>query len=247
MRKPRDKIATKAPAFAPGSLAYERIVRGLKVLGVEKVDIYYLHGTDARMSLEEQCRAIGRLYKEGKFERFGVGDLRGTQVQEIYDICEREGHCLPSVYRGGYNLLQRGCEEGLFPLLRKLGMALYAYSPLAGGLLAKRVEEVVDPKAGMRFAEMQVFRQMYLGDQTLEELRKLTASCEENEIGFMEATLKWFMHHSPLRTEDGLILGAGSKEVVEKSLEATEKEPLSETLKKQFKDLWEAIKPKVQS
>lgn len=36
----------------------------------------------------------------------------------------------------------------------------------------------------------------------------------------MEATLRWFMRHSPLGKEDGFILGASSKEQVESSLEA---------------------------
>jgi aryl-alcohol dehydrogenase-like predicted oxidoreductase len=72
-------------------------------------------------------------------------------------------------------------------------MAFYAYRPLAGGLLAKKVEEVVDLKAGTRFVEMQVFRQMYLKGQILEELRKLTALCEENGISLMETTLRWLV------------------------------------------------------
>jgi len=42
---------------------------------------------------------------------------------------------LPTVYQGMYNPVTRDVERELFPCLRSLGMAFYAYNPPAGGLL----------------------------------------------------------------------------------------------------------------
>lgn len=95
-------------------------------------------------------------------------------MEEIYDICKKEGYVLPTVYQGGFNPLQRAAVEGLFPTLRKLGIVFYAYSPLASGLLAKPVDEILRPKDGTRFKEMPVFGQIYLSESNLEEWRKLT-------------------------------------------------------------------------
>jgi aflatoxin B1 aldehyde reductase len=135
-------VSTKAPAFAPRSLSYDNIIanceRSVKSLnarqgegsGDGKLDIYYLHGPDKETPLEDQCRAIGKLYSEGKFARFGVSNISDETVQKIYDICKREGYCLPKVYQGGFNPLSRGAEATLIPLLRKLDMVFYAFSPL---------------------------------------------------------------------------------------------------------------------
>lgn len=238
-------ISTKAPAFSPGSLAPEKIesncAASLKALATDKVDIYYLHGPDRQTPLEEQCCAIGKLYKEGKFTRFGVSNISDQEVSKIYEICQREGYPLPKVYQGGYNPIGRGPEKTLFPLLKKLGMSFYAFSPLAGGLLAKPVSELLTPKAGTRFDEMKMFGHIYLTPIILGALAKVQKVCDDEGITLMEATLRWFMHHSPLGEADGFILGASSTAQVEASLRATEQGPLPTSLVNSWEEMYKEI------
>lgn len=81
-------IATKAPGFSPGSLTYEKIIdncnKSLKALQVDKVDIYYFHGPDSTTPIEDQCKAIEKLYKEGKFNQFGISNLSYEVVEKIF-------------------------------------------------------------------------------------------------------------------------------------------------------------------
>jgi len=262
-------VSTKAPAFSPNSLTEEKIIANckasLKALKQDKVDICrysfmkrmleessrnrqmltmkdYLHGPDRATPLEEQCRAIGKLHSEGKFERFGVSNISPAEVQSIYDICKREGYPLPSVYQGGYNPLQRAGEPTLFPLLRKLKMNFYAYSPLAGGALAKKIDDVLNPAPGTRFDAMKVFGNMYLKQPHIDALATLKGQCDAEGIATMEATMRWFLHHSPLVENDGVILGASSTKQIDESLKACEKGPLPNGLAKAFEDLWAAVK-----
>lgn len=241
-------ISTKAPAFSPGSLQEKNILdnaaRSFAALKQDTLDIYYLHGPDRSTPYEEQCRAIGTLYKAGHFKRFGVSNISADEVQTIYDICKREGYCLPQVYQGGYNPLNRSAEAGLFPTLRRLGMVFYAYSPLAGGALAKPIDELLKPKEGTRFAEMPIFATMFANDDAIKLLRKQTDLCEKHGFGIMEGTLRWFMHHSPLTDEDGVILGASRTEQIEASLKACEKPPLPEDVVKGWEDLWNMAEAK---
>lgn len=58
-------------------------------------------------------------------------------------ICRDNGFVLPTVYEGNYSPIARKPESVLFPLLRDYGMTFYAYSPLAGGFLAKSREAIV--------------------------------------------------------------------------------------------------------
>lgn len=238
----RFEISTKAPAFAPGSLSEANILdncdKSLKALKQDKVDIYYLHGPDRTVDLAEQCRAINTLYRQGRFARFGVSNISDAEVQSIHDICAREGYVLPSVYQGGYNPIGRGPEKTLFPLLRKLHMSFYAFSPLAGGLLAKPLSEITSPKPGSRFDEMKVFGDIYLTPEILGALAKVQQGCDEEGISLLDATMQWFVHHSPLRAEDGVIIGASSEAQIDRSLSACERGPLSEGMQRAWDELW---------
>lgn len=241
-------ISTKAPAFSPGSLSHEKIIencnKSLKALGQNQVDIYYLHGPDRSTPLEEQCAGIDQLYRQGKFKRFGVSNLRDDEVRQIHEICERNGYCLPKVYQGGFSPLHRKAADTLFPLLRKLNMVFYAFSPLAGGLLAKPIDDILKPLKGSRYDAMPMFGDLFLNETIIRELKKLTELCKAQDTSVMEATLRWFKHHSPLQDEDGFILGASRTEQIEASLTACEKGPLPDGIAKEFEDMWVAIKDK---
>ena len=66
------------------------------------------------------------------------GSASNYSAGEVELIAERmagRGWVRPTVYQGVYNALTRGVEAELMPLLRELGIAFYAYNPLAGGLL----------------------------------------------------------------------------------------------------------------
>lgn len=239
------KISTKAPGFSPGSLTQSAILKNSELshaaLKQDKVDIYYIHGPDHATPLEEQCRAFGTLYAHGRFARFGVSNLSSAQVEQIYEICKREGYPLPTVYQGGYNPIHRTAEMDLFPTLRQLGMVFYAYSPLAGGLLAKPIEQLLNPREGTRFHEMPVFGDIYLKETNIVALKKMNAICEEAGICMMEATMRWFMHHSPLRDDDAVILGAASKEQVAETLSACGKGPLPQKVADGWEDTWKNL------
>ncbi|PSK40106.1 2,3-bisphosphoglycerate-independent phosphoglycerate mutase [Elsinoe australis] len=243
----RFSVSTKAPAFSPKSLTYDNIItrcnRSLAELKTEKVDIYYLHGPDHATPLEEQCDAIGALHAQGKFERFGVSNIRPAAVRTIYDYCKRKGYCLPKVYQGAYNPIQRPPETEIFPLLRELGMVYYAYSPLAGGLFAKPLEQIMSPEAEDRYKVFPVF-QRYLTDESVQGLRTLHEKCKEEEVGLLEATIRWFRHHSALGEEDGFILGASKIEQLDGTLGAAEKGPLPQSLVDAYETLWEQTKGK---
>ena len=87
----------------------------------------YLHAPDRTTPFEETCRAMDAEWRKGKFARFGISNYRADEVEAIVDICEKEGFVKPSVYQGRYNAIIRGGEEMLFPILRKHGIAFYAY------------------------------------------------------------------------------------------------------------------------
>lgn len=241
-------ISTKAPGFSPGSLTPERIKNNcnasLAALKLQKMDIFYFHGPDRQTPLEEQCRAADKLHREGKFERFGVCNLRADEVRKIHQICSAKGYVLPSVYQGGFNPLQRRAEFELLPVLRDLKMNYYAFSPLGGGFFSRPVGELRNPPTGARMDEMAIFKDIYVNETSLQLLANLTSVCERQGIKVKEATLRWYMHHGPLGDGDGVILGASSVEQIEENLNACESGPLPDDVVQGFEDMWKGYKEK---
>ena len=74
------------------------------------------------------------------------------QVMEVYQLCVQHNFVRPSVYQGMYNACTRAVEPELFPCLRQLGLAFYAYNPLMGGLLTGRYTFERKPQEDGRFA-----------------------------------------------------------------------------------------------
>lgn len=238
-------VSTKAPAFSPNSLAFDKIVancnKSLGALKTKQVDIYYLHGPDSATPLEEQCDAIGKLYAEGKFERFGVSNVSPQTVRKMHEYCKTKGYCLPKVYQGSYNPLQRQLETELFPVLKELGMNFYAYSPLAGGIFAKKLDDILNPAEGDRYKVFPVFKR-YLTDESIPALRKLHETCDKEGVGILEANLRWLKHHGGLGNEDAYILGATRPEQLDRTLTLSEGGPLDAALVEAFDELWHSTK-----
>lgn len=109
-------------------------IADLKLPDGVKVDIMYLHLPDRDTPLEETCEAMNQAYQEGKFKRFGISNYTADEVERIVAICKDKGYVAPAVYQGQYNPLVRSGEDILFPVLRKHGIAFYAYSPAAAGV-----------------------------------------------------------------------------------------------------------------
>ncbi|KAK3117651.1 hypothetical protein LTR53_000779 [Teratosphaeriaceae sp. CCFEE 6253] len=235
-------IATKAPGFSPGSLSYESVISNatasLQALKQEKIELYYFHGPDRETPLEESCRAIHQLHREGKIARFGVSNFNVHEVEEMHGICSKNGWITPSVYQGMYNPLTRTGESTLFPTLRKLGMAFYGFSPLAGGFFSKSSAQLRAPAAGGRMDQMKHFANMYVNDLSLEMHDRLTQVCEVESLTVKEATLRWLFHHSILGAEDGVILGGSSIEQMKENLQACECGSLPEGVVECFESMW---------
>ncbi|ETS86035.1 hypothetical protein PFICI_04060 [Pestalotiopsis fici W106-1] len=125
---------------ASPTLHRERILAevntSIDLLGIDKANTYYLHEFDRQTPLEEQCKAMNDAHRAGKFDNFGFSNLAPAEVKQMVHVCRRENWVVPSVYQGHYNAVAGGEEDELLPLLRKLELSYYAYSPAAGGLFS---------------------------------------------------------------------------------------------------------------
>ncbi|KAG8529243.1 uncharacterized protein KY384_005878 [Bacidia gigantensis] len=245
-------IHTKAPALYPRCLTRQRVLDGmqksLKDLGVDSVDLYYLHHPDAQVPIEETLSAIQDIYAAGKFKRFGLSNFPPEQVQQVYDIQSAAGSVVPTVFQGNYNAVSRHIEVDLFPLLRKLNISFYAYSPIAGGFLVKDTESLKSKNVEGRFSGRTSLGDMYntlYGKESLyQALDEWGVIADDASISKAALSYRWIAYHSALKKEvgDGLIIGASKVLQLEETLTAVEAGPLDVLTAKRASDIWEKVK-----
>ena len=69
--------------------------------------------------------------------QFGLSNFLPHDVEKIYNIQAAAHSVLPTAFQGNYNAIARHTETDLFPLLHRLEISFYAYSPIAGGFFTK--------------------------------------------------------------------------------------------------------------
>ena len=109
----------------------------LKRLGVEYIDILYIHRWDYNTPIEETMCALNDLVRSGKVLYLGASSMYAWQFAKSQYIAEKNGWTKFSVMQGHYNLLYREEEREMNQLCKDMGVALVPYSPLAAGRLTR--------------------------------------------------------------------------------------------------------------
>ncbi|KAH8807419.1 NADP-dependent oxidoreductase domain-containing protein [Xylogone sp. PMI_703] len=223
------------------------IETSLGLIKTSQVDIYYLHAPDRTTPYEETLSAIDELHKQGKFKRFGLSNFLPEEVENMVRVAKEKGFIAPTVYQGSYSPVSRLPEESLFPILRKHGIAFYAYSPLAGGVLTKSRAEV-EEKTAARFDGStlmgKVYTALYHKKSYFEALTAWDAISVESGIPKAELAYRWVAHHSHLKGENGdaLIIGASKLEQIRETIQGIRRGPLPDKVANQIEEIWEMVK-----
>lgn len=116
-----------------------RAIEGsLERLGIETVDLYYLHRVDPEVPIEETVGAMGRLVEEGKVRTIGLSEASA-------DTLRRADAEFPiTALQSEYSVFHRLPEEEILETCRELGTTFVAFSPLGRGLLTGTVRAAAD-------------------------------------------------------------------------------------------------------
>ncbi|RFU35710.1 hypothetical protein B7463_g537, partial [Scytalidium lignicola] len=226
-------IDTKVLSRDPGSHVKDKIEENVNTslaeLKIPQINIEYLHQPDRATPFEETLEAMDKAYKEGKFKQFGLSNYTAEEVTRIVEICEEKGFVKPSVYQGQYNPIVRGGEEELFPVLRKHGIAFYAWSPAAGGFFAGSYKKV---EPGGRYDTSHFLGKAYSSGYMKPSIQAATDKAvnlvAKHGINGHAAALRWTVYHSTLSDKygDAVIIGASSVAQLNINIDMIEQGPL---------------------
>ncbi|MFE5676725.1 aldo/keto reductase [Streptomyces erythrochromogenes] len=101
----------------------------LRRLGVDVIDLYYMHRRDPAVPLAESVGAMAELVREGKVRHLGLSEVTGAELREAYAV-----HPIAAL-QSEWSLFSRDVERSAVAAAAELGVAFVPYSPLGRGFL----------------------------------------------------------------------------------------------------------------
>jgi aryl-alcohol dehydrogenase-like predicted oxidoreductase len=131
-----DRTGGDASRVIRGDAAYVKRAceSSLLRLGVDHIDLYYLHRPPQTVEIEETVAAMSELVVEGKVRYLGLSEVDDALLRRAYAV-----HPIAAV-QSEYSLFTRDPETTVLAAMRELGVGLVPYSPLGRGLLTSTVD-----------------------------------------------------------------------------------------------------------
>jgi 1-deoxyxylulose-5-phosphate synthase len=212
------QIATKVgnphgcpPGEAPlarAQIAYH-LDRSLGRLGVERIDLYYIHEFDRVTPLEETLDAMTRAVHAGKIDRLGVSNASLSDVKAVRSLAGDSLAPRFGYVQNEYNLLATADAEALIPYCAEHGLRYTAFSPLAGGLLTGKYRFREEPPPGSRLAHAPDIYRDYLNEKSFNAIERLRRSAEKRHETMASAALRFVLNTPGI---DGLLIAPRTTE-----------------------------------
>ena len=113
----------------------------LRRLGVDVIDLYYLHRVDASTPIEETVGAMADLVTQGKIRHIGLSEAAPETLRRATAV-----HPIAAL-QTEYSLWSRDPEDEVISTCRELGIGFVAYSPLGRGFLTGEITSIDDFEA----------------------------------------------------------------------------------------------------
>ncbi|TBW41170.1 aldo/keto reductase [Siculibacillus lacustris] len=119
----------------------------LKRLGTDRIDLYVVHKEDPYTPLEETLEALDAVVRAGKVRYLGFSNWSAWKVAAALEIQKARGLARFCHGQMHYSLLGRDVERDVIPMMRRYGLGLTVWSPLASGFLTGKYtpETLNDP------------------------------------------------------------------------------------------------------
>jgi aryl-alcohol dehydrogenase-like predicted oxidoreductase len=165
-------------------------------LGVDHVDLYYLHRDYNGMDLEEPLRAIDALLRAGKIRYWGVSNFRGWRIAEIAHLSRQMNMSGPVVCQPYYNLLNRQPEVEVLEACRHHCIGVVPYSPIARGVLSGKYAPGAKAPEGTRAGRGDKrMLQTEFREESLAIAATLKAHCAKKGVALSHFASAWVLAH----------------------------------------------------
>ncbi len=223
---PRNSLVVTSKVFFPTGprvtergLSRKHVVESvdgsLARLGLDYVDIYFCHRYDPETEIEETARAMEDLCRAGKVLYWGTSQWPAAEIRRAVQLCRAAGWHAPIVEQSEFNLLcRRRVEEEVLPVLAETGLGLFAWSPLASGVLTNKYEHGIaaDTRLGTH-----AWLRDNAGPEAIAYAQRLASVARSHGVSPAQLALRWLLRQPGLSS---VLLGVTSTAQLEENLAA---------------------------
>ena len=159
-------------------------------LGVDHIDLYYMHRRNPDVPLEESVGAMAELVRAGKVRHLGLSEVNAETLRAAHAV-----HPITAL-QSEYSLFTRAIEAEVLPTARELGIGVVPYSPVGRGLLTGAITSVEGLAAddfrrtNPRFADGNL-------EANLKLVTELRAVADESGHTPVQLALAWLLAQGP--------------------------------------------------
>jgi aryl-alcohol dehydrogenase-like predicted oxidoreductase len=183
--------------------------QSLRRLGLERIDLYYIHEFDRMTPLDQTLGAMEAAVEAGKIDRFGISNASLADVKEVMSLAGSSLSERFEYVQNEYNVLATGDAEELIPYCAEHGLRYTAFSPLAGGLLTGKYHLGEEPPPDSRLAHARGMYGHYLNEKSFAAIKRLRRTAEARNETVAKAALRFVLDTPGV---DGLIIAPRSEE-----------------------------------
>ena len=156
----------------------------LRRLGVERIDLYYMHRRSPEVPIEESVGAMAELVSEGKVAHLGLSEVNPETLRAANAV-----HPITAL-QSEWSLFTRELEREIVPTARELGVGIVPYSPLGRGELTGGAEISADDDFRRNSPRFQEGNR----ERNLELVRRAREIAEEVGCTPAQLALAWLLH-----------------------------------------------------
>jgi aryl-alcohol dehydrogenase-like predicted oxidoreductase len=202
-----------------GSRGYvtSAVEASLRRLGTDCIDLLYMHAPDRSTPIEETLEALEQLCNAGKVRHIGASNFRVAELVAAAGAAERLGVEGFVGCQDQWSLLNRKIEKTKLPRMKRLGLGLVPYLPLAGGALTGKYRAGAAMPVGARHTNDESGAERFLNPHW-RRIERLRDYAEANGRTLLELAMSW-LARQPLVVS--IVTGATTPEQIEANVGST--------------------------
>jgi aryl-alcohol dehydrogenase-like predicted oxidoreductase len=167
------------------------VEQSLRRLGTDWIDVYIAHREDPLTPLEETLEVFDTLVRSGKVRYIGFSNWSAWKVAAAVEIQRSRGWARFTHGQMHYSLLSRDVERDVVPMMRRYGLGMTVWSPLAYGFLSGKLSPETIKTSDSRFAES-VFLP-FDRNRGFELVEKIRTIATAHEASVAQVALAWLL------------------------------------------------------
>jgi aryl-alcohol dehydrogenase-like predicted oxidoreductase len=195
----------------------QAVEKALVRLGTDYIDLFQLHGFDARTPVEEVLSTLDVLVRAGKIRYVGVSNFSGWHLMKSLATADRYGYPRYVANQTFYSLVGRDYEWELMPLAQDQGVGAVVWSPLGWGRLTGKIRRGQPLPKISRLPATAEFGPPVSEDNLYRVVDALDKIAAETGKSVPQIALNWLLQRPTVST---VIIGARNEEQLKQNLGA---------------------------